>query len=133
MHSDHRSMEERLRSNLLALFAAFGEHMGLAATAISEALLNDRQLHLRIKKAEGSFRTRTYDMIVGRFSTLWPDDVPWPEGIERVEEGDLPERLAPSTATKLPAIRKADGESVERRREALLAKLIASPAAQPAH
>ena len=130
MHPQTKTMEARLRLDLLALFSAFGEAYALSATAISETVFGDRQLHQRINKSAGSFRVRTYDMIVGRFSTLWPDDVKWPQGIPRVDEADLTERVRFQPVATLPTPRTdlLTKQSFARR-DALLSKLSTDPVA----
>lgn len=85
--------EEQIRSAMVALFDAYSAHVGLQASTLSRLLFNDPHLYIRLSGGKVSFRIRTFDIVVARFSSVWPDDLPWPDGIMRVDERTVPDMM----------------------------------------
>ncbi|MCC4299469.1 hypothetical protein [Aurantimonas coralicida] len=74
-------MENELRSNLAACFAAFSAASSLSASTIARAAAGDWRFFERIQTR--SFTARKYDEVLRWFSSNWPDSAVWPEDVDR--------------------------------------------------
>lgn len=75
------SQLETLRGNITRLFDAYCEATGAGRVALSVQVARDPKF---VKSyLERDMRIGTYDMVVSRFSAIWPQSLPWPEGISR--------------------------------------------------
>lgn len=75
------SQLEILRGNITRLFDAYCSATGAGRVALSVIVARD-------PKFVKSYLTRdmrigTYDLVVSRFSEIWPPNLKWPEGIQR--------------------------------------------------
>lgn len=80
---------EEFRQNLETLFAAYSEATGLPVTKVSKLISGYRSYFVDMRTHD--FCVGTYDRIVGRFSSVWPHDIPWPEDIRRIQSAALPD------------------------------------------
>lgn len=92
-----RLMEEVMRENAARICAAYVDYTGMTPTMLARTLFGDGTylfsvLGRRKKQADPtvSFRVRTYDVIVARFSECWPDGLEWPAGIPRISPSQVP-------------------------------------------
>lgn len=91
--SEVQTMEDRLRDDIARLFSDYSAATGLSLTMLSEIFAGDRGFLNRLRRrGDASFRVRTFDMMAGRLASVWPDDVPWPQGVARVPAYPMPER-----------------------------------------
>ena len=74
-------MENELRSNLAACFAAFSAASSLSASTIARAAAGDWRFFERVQTR--SFTARKYDEVLRWFSSNWPDGAVWPEDVDR--------------------------------------------------
>ena len=93
-----RRMEEVMRENAQTLLAEYAAYTGLAPTHVARMLFRDGAYMLsvlgRLKAQRSptvSFRVRTYDIIVARFSEVWPEALEWPAGVPRIGPEHVPE------------------------------------------
>ena len=75
-------MEQALRAALLDLAARYEAATGQSPAAVGKRALNDNTFFARIHGGAG-FNIKTLDKLLLWFSENWPDDLPWPEGVER--------------------------------------------------
>lgn len=92
-------LEPRLRAHLKRLFETYAAKVGGAYSTISARVSGDARFYDNLCVGKVGFTVKRYDIIVANFSNAWPDDLPWPEGIERTRLEDLPTR-APRTRNK---------------------------------
>lgn len=76
-------MEPTLRDNLFKLRDAYCGKTGASHSTVAQGACGDWRFFDRIGKGSASFTARTYDKALLWFSTRWPADVSWPEGVER--------------------------------------------------
>ena len=80
--SEYLPERERLRSNLLRLVEAYGDHGGYTPlTAMQKALGTTTPQTIFVPNTD--VKAGNYDKWVEKFSASWPSDLPWPEGIVR--------------------------------------------------
>lgn len=92
------TMEERLRHNVRTLIDAYREFFAIPETSVARLLFGESTYFFGVfqqRKAGTSFRVRTYDIIVARFSERWPAALDWPAGIDRIEPSDVTDMPAP--------------------------------------
>ena len=81
------------RQHIAVLFAAFARATGAPQTAVAR-LARGEPKFARIYETT-DFGFRSYDIVNSRLSALWPDDVPWPDGVPRQSPADVePEAVA---------------------------------------
>ncbi|RFB80428.1 hypothetical protein [Methylovirgula sp. 4M-Z18] len=90
-------MSNRLTSHLQILATAYGEKTGLKMTTLGKTIRKDARFFQRLDDGKG-FTVQTYDRVVVWFSTHWPGDLDWPDGIERpAPDGSLDVNSASAT------------------------------------
>lgn len=99
------------RKNLAICCNLLAAEAGVAASSVGKYIAGDPKFFDSCQRVD--IRTGTYDYVMGRFSAIWPDHLPWPEGVDRpapspVEPQTLDwflPRLAPRDRSKdhLPA------------------------------
>lgn len=94
------AMEPKLRVHLLELFKAYQGHFGLASTTISARVSGDARFYDKLIAKTASFTVQRYDLIIATFGAIWPDELEWPEGIDRVLLEDIETRPRKRRATK---------------------------------
>lgn len=79
----------RLAINLMRLAEAYRARVPQSLATLSRTMARDTAL-LDGLATSGvyNFTIRKYDATVQAFSNHWPDDLPWPDGIERPEQTD---------------------------------------------
>lgn len=75
------SQLEILRSNIARLFDAYCTATGASPSAVSVAVSNDNKFVKTFR--ERDMRVGTYDLVVSRFSAIWPEGAAWPDGVDR--------------------------------------------------
>lgn len=75
-------METELASNLMALGEAFGKARKLEETTVGRLCASDGRFFSRIRDGK-TFTAKKYDEVVAWFAANWPQDVEWPEAINR--------------------------------------------------
>lgn len=95
-------MQHLLRDNLLLVVEQLSLHRGLPKTSIVRAIWGHPAAWTRVKQGRSPITTALYDRFMGGISALWPDDVPWPDGVLRPppepEALKCPEYLEQKTA-----------------------------------
>lgn len=81
----------KFRSNLDILSSALAEAAGAARSTIGKHVARDPKFFDSCQQKD--IRAGTYDFVVGRFSALWPKELPWPEGVDR----PAPSQIEPET------------------------------------
>lgn len=97
MSDDNSTMEAHLRAAIETVVSAYGKHTGKSEYRIGAEVFGDRTFFYGIlgrRPGSGSFRVRTYDVVMARFSQVWPADLPWPEGIIRIDPASVPDMPA---------------------------------------
>lgn len=72
---------ERFRSQFATLMQTYIEATGARKTVVSEVVAGYPSFYLNCARTD--FAAGKFDMILSRFSAIWPADLPWPAGIER--------------------------------------------------
>lgn len=70
------------QENLLRLSDTLTAHENITHWAVSMRLFGKGDFFHRLKKG-GHPRTDTYERALLKLSETWPDDLEWPEGIQR--------------------------------------------------
>lgn len=76
-------MQDVLRNNLLVAVEQLAAARGIAKTNLVRAISGHPAVWARIKQGRSPVTTALYDRMMGGISALWPDDAPWPEGVQR--------------------------------------------------
>lgn len=92
--------EEKLKSNLKALFDRYCGATGLAPSTVSQAAAGDHRFYAERVVGERNFTVRGYDQVVGRFVTIWPKGVRWPRGVPRAAPCGMPNHFTVGIRTK---------------------------------
>lgn len=82
------TMRIQLLCNIEALVAAYSGPVRNSVARVLRTLglgTNESYNIGRTVAAKSNFTIDTYDRVVQAFSDAWPDDRPWPAGIERPE------------------------------------------------
>jgi hypothetical protein len=69
------------RKNLAALSSALADAANVSPSSIGKYVARDPKFFASCQ--EKDIRAGTYDFILARFSALWPDHLPWPDGVDR--------------------------------------------------
>lgn len=69
------------RNNLAICSATLAQAAGVAVSSVGKYIAGDPKFFDSCQKVD--IRTGTYDFVMGRFSGIWPDSLPWPEGVSR--------------------------------------------------
>lgn len=75
-------MEAELSENLLRLARIYCRETGLAPSTTGMRAAHDARFFKRIESGKG-FTVRTYDTVIGWFSSNWPTKADWPGHILR--------------------------------------------------
>lgn len=89
-------MEAALRGHLEVATAIYAAHTGVKPSILSGVFLNNTGFFSRLAHG-GACSVRSYDRFMSGLSAMWPDDLPWPEGIPR----PAPASLAPDQIEQL--------------------------------
>jgi hypothetical protein len=116
-----RLMEDIMRENTARLCDAYVAYTGMTQTMAARTLFGDATYLFNVlgkrKRATDpavSFRVRSYDVIVARFSECWPVGVEWPAGISRVR----PEQVPAMPTFPPPHLPEQSADEVAQRAEA---------------
>lgn len=116
-----RLMEDIMRENTARLCDAYVAYTGMTQTMAARTLFGDATYLFNVlgkrKRATDpavSFRVRSYDVIVARFSECWPEDLEWPAGIARV----VPEQVPAMPTFPPPQLPEQSADEVAQRAEA---------------
>lgn len=75
---------ERLTQNLFDLSTAYARYKGLRLGSLSVYANCQSEFFGRISRGKAvDFKISTYDRLITWFSDNWPDELPWPVGLER--------------------------------------------------
>lgn len=85
-------LEPVLRNNLLTLFTEFQAARGGTFGTISVRVSGDSGFYDKLASGLSLFSVWRYDVVVANFSNLWPDDLAWPEGVERTDLNQIQPR-----------------------------------------
>lgn len=94
----NQTMEDRLRGNIRTILDAYSRFFAIGETVVARLLFGDGSYFLGIfqrRKSGSSFRVRTYDVTIARFSERWPAGLEWPAGIDRIDPADVPDMPPP--------------------------------------
>lgn len=92
MPETHDTMTVRLRADISALLAAYVSHTGGSEYRIAAEVFGERTYFYGLLRGrQRGINVRTYDVTVARFSQVWPADLPWPEGILRIDPASVPD------------------------------------------
>ncbi|NKC48146.1 hypothetical protein HED54_05825 [Ochrobactrum anthropi ATCC 49188] len=73
--------------NLLELFIA---HTGLPERVVVSRVCGAKPTLLEsLKLGESSFSSHSFDWALSGLSDVWPDDLPWPEGVPRFSRSQV--------------------------------------------
>jgi hypothetical protein len=78
-----QSFEQICKGKLLACAEAYAAQKNIKLTTLGRLVTNDSPFFSRLRADRGSFTVRKYDEVLRWFSTNWPDDIAWPDGVER--------------------------------------------------
>lgn len=82
------SMARKLVSNLVRLAEAYRGRIPQTLQNVSYLMANDSGLFRRISTTDAGFTVTKYDQVVQEFSNYWPDDLEWPEGVDRPRQAE---------------------------------------------
>lgn len=86
------TMTARLRADIAALLAAYVSHAGVSEYRFADEAFGERTYFYGLLRGrQRGINVRTYDVTVARFSQVWPADLPWPEGILRIDPASVPD------------------------------------------
>ena len=85
-------LEQLLRDNLLTLFVNYQGSVGGSFKTVSAKVSGDSGFYDKLAKGIALFSVRRYDVVVANFSSLWPAELAWPDGIERTELSQIQPR-----------------------------------------
>lgn len=94
----------KFRKNLETLSALLAEKTGVSLSTLGKRLAGDPKFFANAQKVD--FRVGSYDYVVGRLSAIWPENLTWPDDIDR----PAPSEIEPTTRDWVNA-RLADGEA----------------------
>lgn len=83
-HTPHDTLENKVLGWLEGLFSVVRDQYGIPDSAISTIVANDRAFFSRIRLKKGGITVSTFDVVAGRFRTIWPKCTKWPEGVPEV-------------------------------------------------
>jgi hypothetical protein len=75
-------MEAELAHNLISLGSAFAGAKKLKLSTVGRMCAGDGRFFSRIEEGL-TFTAKKYDEVVGWFEANWPDQVDWPETVQR--------------------------------------------------
>ncbi len=81
---------EQFRADIETLFRVLTAATGWRLSPVSAVVANDDKFASTFQE-RGDMRVGTYDMVTSRFSAIWPEDVPWPAGIDRPAPAEISE------------------------------------------
>lgn len=76
-------MESELRSNLMACASAYAGAKAVSLATIGRLAAGDWRFFDRLDDDAKTFTARKYDEVINWFSARWPEDVVWPEQVQR--------------------------------------------------
>lgn len=76
-------METELRSNLMSCATAYAASKEVSLATIGRLAAGDWRFFDRLDDDAKTFTARKYDEVILWFSDRWPDDLPWPEQVQR--------------------------------------------------
>lgn len=85
------TMTERLGGNLLRLFDTYCDWTGESVVTHGVRSSGDGRLYNRLRDG-GTFQVYTYDRVVSYFVSIWPEELPWPAGIAKVDPAKVEKR-----------------------------------------
>lgn len=77
-------MEQQLATCLVELASRFGAARGFEEATVGRLCAADGRFFARLRDGK-TFTIKKFDQVVTWFSENWPDDVEWPEGVQRPE------------------------------------------------
>lgn len=85
-------MTSRLRADIAVLLAVYVANAGTSDFRAAAELFGVRTYFYRLLNGpQRGINVHTYDVTVARFSQVWPADLPWPEGILRIDPASVPD------------------------------------------
>lgn len=85
-----RPMNDVLRENAARVIDTYAGWRGESRTKVAQLLFGDATYLYGVLGRPNadksvSFRVRSYDVVIARFSEVWPaSDLPWPAGVPRI-------------------------------------------------
>lgn len=76
-------METELRSNLMACASAYAASRDVSISTIGRLAAGDWRFFDRLDDDAKTFTARKYDEVILWFSDRWPEDLLWPEQVQR--------------------------------------------------
>lgn len=77
-------IEPVIRHHIVTLGRTLAAHQGVnIATVARRVLGGNTRLFSSIETGEASITLRNYDRLMTELSTIWPSDLPWPDGVPR--------------------------------------------------
>jgi hypothetical protein len=86
------TMTDRLGNNLLKLFDAYCDWTGESVVTHGVRSSGDGKLYNRLREGGGTFQVYTYDRVVAYFVSIWPEDLQWPRGVDKVDPSKVEKR-----------------------------------------
>ncbi len=96
------TLAETARLNIEAVAKAIMDHTGLSQTFVSKLCRSDSAFLMRLP--ETTMNITTYDVVMGRLSSIFPEDAVWPCDVPRPEPCDVPVDLVVELEAKLARI-----------------------------
>lgn len=84
-----------LRETLAHMILDYAAATGIDRARLSRRLFRDGRRANLIVAGEGDVTTGTYEKAMRWFSENWPDDRPWPDGVDRPSPEPSIERAKP--------------------------------------
>jgi hypothetical protein len=76
-----------LIAKLLTLSDAYSTKTGVNLRLLSDRIFSDRRRLENLQAGSADLNTRSFEKAMLWFAANWPEDLDWPEGVERPEPG----------------------------------------------
>lgn len=80
------------QQQLLTLSEILASHENVTHFAISHRFLGRGDFFQKLRLPDRDIRFGTYERMLGKFSSAWPDDLEWPSDIPRPPKPEKPEK-----------------------------------------
>lgn len=77
-----------LIGRLLLVATAYSEHTGINLRLLGDRIFSDRRRIEALQQGSADLNTRSYEKAMAWFSENWPENLGWPEGVERPCAGE---------------------------------------------
>lgn len=87
------AMENELRSNLLTCASVYTAERQIGFSTLGRLAAGDWRFFDNLSRDDKTFTARKYDEVLRWFSANWPEELAWPDNLERPTTSE-PERAA---------------------------------------